>query len=214
MVYLPPAFSETRPAVLVAHIEQHNFGLLLSHGAAGLVASHIPFVVEHVGAELHLFGHLARPNPQVDDLGQSGEAVAIFSGPHAYISPSWYASPRNVPTWNYIAVHAYGIPSIVDNPQRVREILETTVRTFEAGSPNPWSTAGLPEAYIADMSKAIVAFEMPITRLDGKRKLGQNRTTPDILGAADGLLAQHDSNGDAIAQWMLEVATERAAPAP
>ena len=87
MVYLPPAFTETRPAVLVAHIERHDFGLLVSHGTAGLVASHIPFLVESAGMELHLLGHLARPNPQVEDLGQGGEVLAIFNGPHAYISP-------------------------------------------------------------------------------------------------------------------------------
>jgi len=216
-MYIPPPFRETRLDVLHSLIRAHSFGTLVSQVNGELFATHLPFLLDpERGEHGTLTGHMARANPHWQNFlqHQLEQSMAVFLGPHAYISPSWYASPRNVPTWNYIAVHAYGILSIVDNPQRVREILETTVRTFEAGSPNPWSTAGLPEAYIADMSKAIVAFEMPITRLDGKRKLGQNRTTPDILGAADGLLAQHDSNGDAIAQWMLEVATERAAPAP
>ncbi|MBV8335104.1 MAG: FMN-binding negative transcriptional regulator, partial [Alphaproteobacteria bacterium] len=86
MVYLPPVFTEARPEVLIAHIEEHNFGLLVSHGREGLVASHIPFVVERDGERLHLLGHLARQNPQVEDLGRGGEVLTIFSGPHAYIS--------------------------------------------------------------------------------------------------------------------------------
>ena len=102
MVYLPPAFTETRPDVLVAHIERHDFALLVTHGPAGLVASHIPFLVERQGEELHLLGHLARPNPQVADLSElcragGGEVLTIFSGPHAYISPRWYAERTGGP---------------------------------------------------------------------------------------------------------------------
>jgi transcriptional regulator len=87
MVYLPPAFTEARSEVLIAHIEKYDFGLLVSHGPTGLVASHIPFLIERDGQELHLHGHLARPNPQVGDLARAGEVLAIFQGPHAYISP-------------------------------------------------------------------------------------------------------------------------------
>jgi transcriptional regulator len=216
-MYIPPTFRETRIDVLHALIREHSFGTLVSTVNGEPFATHLPFLLDsNRGPYGALVGHMARANPHWQSFSQHQPraSMAVFLGPHAYISPSWYVSPRNVPTWNYIAVHAYGIPSIVDNPRRVREILETTVRTFESGSPEPWSTAGLSEDYIADMSKAIVAFDMPISKLEGKRKLGQNRTTPDILGAADGLLAQHESNGVAIAQLMSEVATERTAPAP
>src|SRR4029077_15116838 len=95
------------------HIERHDFGLLVSHGAAGLNASHIPFLVEYHGEELHLLGHLARPNPQLEDLSNSGEARQIFNAPHAYISPSWYAGGPAVPTWNYVDVHVYGTVRLV-----------------------------------------------------------------------------------------------------
>src|SRR5947209_3938936 len=117
MVYLPPHFTETRLEVLLEHIERHDFGLLASHGPAGLIASHIPFLIEREGADLHLHGHLARPNPQIDDLARGGEALTIFNGPHAYISPSWYASGPSVPTWNYVDVHAYGTVRLIEDAE-------------------------------------------------------------------------------------------------
>ena len=117
MVYLPPAFTETRTDVLMAHIERYDFGLLVSHGEAGLVASHIPFLTERDGEPLHLIGHLARPNPQVRDLAHGGEVLAIFHGPHAYISPNWYATGPSVPTWNYVDVHAYGEVRLVEDAE-------------------------------------------------------------------------------------------------
>jgi transcriptional regulator len=115
MVYLPAAFTEARSEVLIEHIAQYDFGLLMSHGADGLIASHIPFLVTHDGHELHLHGHLARPNPQVGHLARGDEVLAIFHGPHAYISPSWYTSGPSVPTWNYADVHAYGIVRLVED---------------------------------------------------------------------------------------------------
>jgi transcriptional regulator len=148
VVYLPPAFTETRPAVLVAHIERHDFGLLLSHGTAGLVASHIPFLVERRDEELHLLGHLARPNPQVEDLGRDGEVLAIFSGPHAYISPRWYAGGPSVPTWNYVDGHAYGTVRLIKDDDWLRGLLRRLSERHEAGSPAPWRIEDLPEAYL------------------------------------------------------------------
>lgn len=124
MVYLPPAFTEARPEVLVAHIERYDFALLVSHGRAGLVASHIPFLIERDADELHLVGHLARPNPQVADLAQGGEVLAIFGGPHAYISPRWYQSGPAVPTWNYADVHAYGAVRLIDDAEWLRGFLD------------------------------------------------------------------------------------------
>jgi len=137
LVYLPPAFTEARPEVLVAHIERHDFGLLVSHDAAGLVASHIPFLVERHDEELHLLGHLARPNPQVEDLSVSREVLAIFSGPHAYISPSWYADGPSVPTWNYVDVHAYGKIQLVEDDDWLRRLLRRLSDRHEAGNPAP-----------------------------------------------------------------------------
>ena len=179
MVYLPPAFAETRPAVLVAHIERHDFGLLLSHGTAGLVASHIPFLVERRDEELHLLGHLARPNPQVEDLGQGGEVLAIFSGPHAYISPSWYADGPSVPTWNYVDVHAYGTVRLIEDGDWLRGLLRRLIERYEAGTPVPWRVEDLPETYLEGMLKGIIGLDIAVNRLEGKFKLSQNRPAAD-----------------------------------
>ena len=179
MVYLPPAFAEARPEVLVAHIERHDFGLLVSHGAAGLVASHIPFLVERHDEELHLLGHLARPNPQVEDLSVSREVLAIFSGPHAYISPSWYADGPSVPTWNYVDVHAYGRLQLVEADDWLGRLLRRLSDRHEAGNPAPWRMRDLPEAYLAGMLKGIIGLDITVTRLEGKFKLSQNRPAVD-----------------------------------
>src|SRR5262249_4351994 len=101
MVYLTAAFTESRPEVLVEHIERYDFGLLVSHSDDGIVASHVPFVVDRDGDNLHLHAHLARPNPQVRQLARGGEVLAIFHGPHAYISPNWYGTGPSVPTLEY-----------------------------------------------------------------------------------------------------------------
>ena len=116
MVYLPPAFTETRTEVLTAHIERHDFGLLVSHGTQGIVASQIPFLLDQRDGGLCLHGHLARANPQLADLDAGVEALAIFEGPHAYVSPSWYNPGPAVPTWNYATVHAYGAARTVTDP--------------------------------------------------------------------------------------------------
>ena len=204
MVYLPPAFTEARPAVLVAHIEQHNFGLLVSHGAAGLIASHIPFVVERNGAELHLLGHLARPNPQVEDLYQGGEVLAIFSGPHAYISPSWYAGGPSVPTWNYADVHAYGRVRPVDDGEWLRRLLHRLEERHEAGNPAPWRMQDLSETYLEGMLRGIVGLDIAVTRLEGKFKLSQNRPVVDRPRVIAALERQGDDNSLAVARLMRE----------
>jgi transcriptional regulator len=204
VVYLPPAFTETRPAVLVGHIEQHNFGLFVSHGAAGLVASHIPFVVEHVDAELHLLGHLARPNPQVNDLGQGGEVLAIFSGPHAYISPSWYAGSPSVPTWNYVDVHAYGTVRLVNDSEWLHRLLQRLEERHEAGNPDPWRMLDLPETYLEGMLKGIIGLDIAVARLEGKFKLSQNRPAVDRPRVIAALEYQGDENSLAVARLMRE----------
>jgi transcriptional regulator len=204
VVYLPPAFTETRPAVLVAHIERHDFGLLLSHGTAGLVASHIPFLVERRDEELHLLGHLARPNPQVEDLGQDGEVLAIFSGPHAYISPRWYAGGPSVPTWNYVDVHAYGTVRLIKDDDWLRGLLRRLSERHEAGSPAPWRIEDLPEAYLEGMVKGIIGLDIAVSRLEGKFKLSQNRPAADRPRVIAALEQGGDENSVAVAKLMRE----------
>jgi transcriptional regulator len=206
VVYLPPAFTETRDAVLIAHIERHAFGLLVSHGAAGLTASQIPFLVaRRDGGRLVLQGHLARPNPQVADLDRGGEALAIFQGPHAYISPSWYATGPAVPTWNYAAVHAYGEARTIRDPEWLRDLVERLSARHEAHEPNPpWRTQDQPEPFIAGMLNGIVGVELAVSRLEGKFKLSQNRPAADRPRIVAALAQRGDADSRAVAQLMRE----------
>ena len=202
MVYLPPAFTEARPSVLLEHIERYDFGLLVSHGAAGLVASHLPFLVEREGEQLRLQGHLARPNPQVADLATGGEVLAIFHGPHAYISPSWYVAGPSVPTWNYTDVHAYGTVRLIEEPEWLRRFLTRLSQRHEARNPAPWRMEDLPEAYLEAMLKGIIGFEISVTRLEGKYKLSQNRPAAGRPGVIAALEAQSDPEAAALARLM------------
>lgn len=204
MVYLPPAFTEKRPEMLIGHIERYDFGLLVSHGAAGLVASHIPFLTERAGDRLHLQGHLARPNPQVADLAQGGEVLAIFHGPHAYISPNWYATGPSVPTWNYADVHAYGTVQLIEDEEWLHRFLVRLSERHEARNPVPWRMEDLPEPYARSMLKGIVGLDIAVTRLEGKYKLSQNRPAADRPGVIDALEAQDDDEPRAIARLMRE----------
>jgi transcriptional regulator len=204
VVYLPPAFTEARPEVLIAHIERYDFGLLISHGPAGLVASHIPFLVECEGDELHLLGHLARPNPQVADLADGGEVLTIFSGPHAYISPGWYASGPAVPTWNYVDVHAYGTLRLIDDVDWLRMALRRLSDRHEARSAKPWKMQDLPEPYVNGMMKGIVGLDIAVARLEGKYKLSQNRPAADRPRIAAALELRGDADAVGIARLMQE----------
>jgi len=202
MVYLPPAFTEKRPNVLVAHMERYDFGLLITQGAAGLVASHIPFLIERESEQLHLQGHLARPNPQVADLAQNGEVLAIFHGPHAYISPNWYETGPSVPTWNYADVHAYGTVRLIENPEWLRRFLARLSARHEARNPVAWRMEDLPEAYTESMLKGIVGLDIAVNRLEGKYKLSQNRPAADRPGVIAALETQSDPEAHAIARLM------------
>jgi transcriptional regulator len=209
VVYLPPLFTETRTEVLVAHIERHEFGLLVTHGSGGLIASQIPFLVERRDGRLYLQGHLARANPQgavLDPPGdENDEALAIFEGPHAYISPSWYQPGPAVPTWNYATVHAYGVARTIADPDWLRGLLRRLTERHEAREPAPpWQMQGLPDAYLQSMLNGIIGVEIAVSRLDGKFKLSQNRPAPDrprIIAALEG---RGDPDSQAVARLMRE----------
>jgi transcriptional regulator len=202
MVYLPPAFTETRPEVLMEHIERYDFGLLVTHGAEGLVASHIPFLIERDDKQLRLHGHLARPNPQVGDLARGGEVLAVFHGPHAYISPNWYATGPSVPTWNYVDVHAYGTVQLVEDAEWLRRFLARLSDRHEARNPVAWRMQELPEAYVETMLKGIVGLDIAVTRLEGKYKLSQNRPATDRPFVIAALEARADPESRAVARLM------------
>jgi transcriptional regulator len=208
-LYIPKAFREDRQQVLHSLIRRHSFGTLVTFGDGGLAATHLPFLLDpERGPHGTLLGHLARANPQWESFGESfasgQEALAIFQGPNAYVSPSWYETFLSVPTWNYVAVHAYGLPRLVTDQAALRRILEATVGTYEASFEEPWDMARLPEDYVEHMTKAIVGFEIPIARLEGKRKLSQNRSAADRQGAIDGLNRHGGAPGQAVAELMAD----------
>lgn len=204
MVYLPPLFTETRTEVLVEHIERHEFGLLVSHGPQGMIASQIPFLVERRDGRLYLQGHLARPNPQVGDLDAGGEALAIFQGPHAYISPSWYEPGPSVPTWNYAAVHAYGEARTIADPEWLGDLVRRLTERHEAREPAPWQMQVLPDSYLESMLKGIVGVEIAVSRLDGKFKLSQNRPAADRPRIIAALERRDDPDSRGVARLMRE----------
>jgi transcriptional regulator len=206
MVYLPPAFTETREEVLLAHIERYDFGMLVTQGAGGLIASQIPFLAERRDGRLFLLGHLARANPQGADFDGEAEALAVFAGPHAYISPSWYEAAPAVPTWNYATVHAYGPARRIDDADWLRDLVRRLSERHEAreaaqGNP-PWRTQELPEPYVQSMVKGIVGIELAVTRLEGKFKLSQNRPAGDRPRIVAALERRGDPDSRAVAELM------------
>jgi transcriptional regulator len=212
-MYIPATFRETRPEKLHALIRAHNFGTLISQLEGALFATHLPFLLDSErGPHGTLIGHLARTNPHwhafhapsSPDPPPGPPALAIFTGPHAYISPNWYPTELSVPTWNYTAVHAYGVPTIVDDPVRVRAILDATVREHEEPPPGGWSTDRLPPDFVDKMARGVVAFELVITSLQGKSKLGQNRSPVDVDGAIAGLQSRAHTLDTVVADLMTE----------
>ena len=202
-MYIPDAFAETRPEVLHELIRQFSFATLVSADADGIVATHLPLLLdESRGPQGALLGHVARANPHRQRLSPDQDVLAIFQGPHAYVSPSWYTTAPAVPTWNYAAVHCYGRPRIIDDANEVRDVLARTVAVYERDMTRPWQLDQQPPLYVEKMSAAVVAFEVPITRLEGKWKLNQNRPRADRESVAAALSAQDDPMARQIAELM------------
>lgn len=203
-MYLPADFNEPRKEALHACIEQHPFGMLVTHGKSGLDANHIPFeLAAEEGEHGVLRAHVARANPVWQDIANGDEVLVVFRAGDAYISPNWYPSKhelhRQVPTWNYIVVHAHGRIAIRDDEKYVRGVVARLTRKHEASQPRPWKMSDAPSDYIDTLLKSIVGLEIDITRLIGKSKLGQNKEVRDIQGAGEALLAAGQSPiGDAM----------------
>ncbi len=191
-MYIPKAFEETRIPVLHELIRSQPFSSLITLGGSGLVASHIPLVLEDRPGSLGLLkGHLSRANPQWRDFSPDVPALAIFAGPQHYITPSWYpeklSSGKVVPTWNYVVVHAYGHLRLIEDTGWLLDHLKTLTGIHESPFAEPWKITDAPADYIQSMSKGIVGIELAIERLEGKWKLSQNRNEADRRGVAEGL---------------------------
>jgi len=198
-MYVPAHFDETQPEILHALIKQNPLGMLVTHGPGGLDANHIPFDFDpgH-GALGVLNAHVARANPLWQQVSNGDEVLVVFRAGDAYISPNWYPSKhvahRQVPTWNYRVVHAYGRITIRDDERFVRGVVARLTRTHEASQPIPWKMMDSSGDFIDTMLKAIVGLEISITRWIGKSKLSQNKAAQDIESAAQMLNAQGDTD--------------------
>jgi transcriptional regulator len=203
-MYTPGPFAETDPDTLHRLIRENAFGLLVSTGPEGPTATHVPFLLEPGGPHGlgRLVCHLARENPQWRGIGEAGPVLAVFPGPHAYVTPRWYAKAGAVPTWNYVAVHASGRAEAVEDRGRLLAMVEALSAVHEAGRPEPWSPAEMKPAAREAMLGAIVGVEIAVERLEGKRKLSQNRSAADRTGVIAGLEGQGDDLSRAVAAAM------------
>jgi transcriptional regulator len=208
-MYIPKHNQVTDHTLLFDLMQRFNFAILVTSHEGRPFATHLPFLIyPAVGEHGTLIAHMARANPQWRDFSSGSEALVIFQGHHTYISPSWYEAQPSVPTWNYVLVHAYGVPRLITDEQRVREILRVLVDKHEATYDEPWSM-DLPAEYLDKMQRGIVAFEIPITRLEGKFKLSQNRSEADQQRVIEALREATDQDAQGVAAQM-----QALAPAP
>jgi transcriptional regulator len=196
-MYRPALFREDRREVLHALIRNHPLATLVTAGPHGLMANHIPFLLDPSEAGNGVLrAHLARANDQLAELRAGAEALVIFHGPDSYITPSWYASKAEhgkvVPTWNYATVHAWGTPVVHDDPAWLRGQIGALTASQEQLRDAPWAVEDAPEEFIAGQIKAIVGVEIPIARIEGKWKVSQNRPEPDRRGVVAGLSQDGD----------------------
>jgi transcriptional regulator len=200
-MYLPAHFAEQRPEALHALMRAHPLATLVVPTADGIEANHVPMLLD--GDAGILRGHVARANG-VWRTAPNGDALAVFHGPQAYITPSWYRAKAEhgkvVPTWNYAVVHAHGSLRWIDDAAWLRALVTRLTETHEAGFSAPWHVADAPRDYVDQMLRAIVGFELKITRLEGKFKLSQNRAAADIDGVVAGLDAAGDDASAALVQ--------------
>jgi transcriptional regulator len=192
-MYVPPLFKEDHTDVLLDAIRASGLATLVTLAEDGLIASHVPLLLDPEPAPYGtLVGHLARPNPQA--RGAIGDALAIFQGPDAYITPSWYATKREtgkvVPTWNYVAIHAAGPISFFDDPDRLLDVVARLTEKHESTRAAPWAVSDAPADFLQGMLRGIIGFAIPITRLEGKWKMSQNRPAEDRAGVVAGLQAE------------------------
>lgn len=184
--------------------------MLVSHGEQGLLATHLPVLVDTAEGEFGtVYAHLARANRQWQDLEQGAEALLVFPGADAYVSPSYYPSkadnPKVVPTWNYLAVHAYGPAEVIHDAAPLLSIVTRLTERHEQGRDNPWQVADAPRDYLDGMLRAIVGIRLPIARLQGARKLSQNRSAQDIAGVREGLASSPDYLDNQLAAQMRQL---------
>lgn len=206
-MYCPAAFRQDDLPSLHAQIQSSGLAIVTSTGAQGLQASHLPLLLEPGEGEFGtLYGHFARANPHWRDLADGAEALVVFSGSEAYVHPGWYPAKAEhgkvVPTWNYIAVHAWGQAEVFDEPERLLQLVSRLSDRHEQGRAQPWAVSDAPREYIDAMLRAIVGFALPIRRVEGKWKLSQNRSANDQTGVRVGLATSNNPRDHELAAQM------------
>ncbi len=203
-MYIPSHFAEDRPEVLHALMRRHPLATLVTLGASGLVANHIPLEIRlDADGRTLLRGHVARANPVWREVSGAVEALAIFQGPDSYISPSWYATKqehgRVVPTWNYCTVHAYGAIAFQHDAQWMHDLVSELTQRHEAAMAQPWAVTDAPADYVQKMLENIVGLEIAVSRLEGKWKVSQNQASANRAGVVEGLRQRGDEAALAMA---------------
>ena len=197
-MYIPAAFKINDPAKLAAVMREHSFATLISVHDGSPFASHLPLLYDAVRGEFGTIrGHMSRANPLWQHFAAGGEALVIFHGPHSYISPRWYVDGDSVPTWNYVVVHAYGIPAVIEDSNWLSALVDETVAKYES---DPSLLRPIPPASRANLLRGIVGFEIPISRLEGKFKLGQNRSESDRRATHEALVSSDKSDARALSE--------------
>lgn len=203
-MYIPKHFAENDLSALQELMHDYSFAILVTTQEDGTpFASHLPFFLDSErGPYGTLVAHVARGNAQWKSFQEGREVLVIFQGPHAYVSPSWYDAKLAVPTWNYAAVHAYGVPRIVEDQAACYKLLKTLIEKHESQFEQPWPFHELPDEYMQNMMRGTVPFEIEITRLEGKFKLSQNRPMGDRVRVADILEKQGDDLSTGVSELM------------
>ena len=204
-MYEPPLHRQEDLAAQHALIRAHPLGLLISHGASGLLANAIPFLIFPEASKLGtLQAHVARANPQWRDLQSAEEALVVFQGAQHYITPSWYETKREtgkvVPTWNYLIVQARGRPRVIEDAHWLRAQIEAITDKKEASRAKPWAVGDAPEDFVAAQIRQIVGVEIEIADIKGKWKVSQNRKAEDRAGVVAGLEAEGDPEAEEMAR--------------
>lgn len=214
MAYPSPAFREDRAEVLHAAIRELYFGLLVTHPQEGFATSYLPWELDASrGPHGALVGHLARYNPQWKVPPDGADALVVFQGPHAYVSPSWYPGkqedPRQVPTWDYLAVEARGRLVTFDDEARLYELLARLTERNETGREHRWHVSDAPDDYVRKEMRHIIGIELRIESLVGRYKLSQNRNAADQEGARAGLAAAPTERERELAKAIARTQRER-----
>ena len=201
-MYVPKYNQLEDRTALLGYMRAYSFAALATSGPGGLTATHLPFVIEEEGGRISVFAHMARANPQWRDFAAGADALVIFMQPHAYVSPRLYDSRQNVPTWNYVAVHAYGRPVLIEERAAKIELQKKLIRQHDPAYLA--QMAELPESYLDAKLAAIVSFSLEVTRLDARYKLSQDKNPAERERIARELEASGDSVAAETARLMRE----------